>query len=93
MTDPVAADLVIVARVVGLVDQSPSAQTRRTREVHTVLVEQTLQGCDESALTLVVRPNGEDWEIGRSYVLFLKRPGLRLLEAIPGTSRPASSAP
>lgn len=65
------SELVVVARVLGLVDRKPEAQTRRHREVHLIQVERTLKGYEMTGQQLAVRPNSLTWEYGRSYLFFL----------------------
>jgi hypothetical protein len=66
------ADLIVVARVVGMIDTKPQAQARRHLEAHWIVVEKTLMGHDETGQRLRARPQGLRWEAGRSYVLFLE---------------------
>ena len=66
------ADLVAVARVIGIIDPKPEARTRKDREAHWILVERTLKGSEETGQRLRARPNGLRWEDGKSYVIFLK---------------------
>jgi len=78
-----AADLVVVARVVGPIDAKPIARTRPHREAHWIQVERTLQGYDETGHRLRVRPNPLPWQDGKSYVLFLQWLGGDWVQAIP----------
>jgi hypothetical protein len=77
------ADLVAVARVIGIIDPKPEARTRKHLEAHWILVERTLKGNDEAGQRLRARPNGLRWEDGKSYVLFLKWLAGDWVEAVP----------
>ena len=66
------ADLIVVGRIIGLSDTSPAAQSRRTREVHRIEVRETLKGNRPSQPEIAVRPTGQAWSDGESYVLFLR---------------------
>ena len=70
-----AANLVVVGKVVGTIDNKPAAAKNKPREAHWVEVEQTLRGVDVTRDRLAVRPNGQLWEDGKSYVLCLNRQG------------------
>ena len=78
-----AADLIVVARVIGLIDTKPIARSRPHREPHWIHVERTLEGYDETGHRLRVRPNPLPWKNGKSYVLFLNWLGSDWSEAIP----------
>ena len=65
------SDLIVVARVLGLADKKPEAQTRRQLEVHMIRVEQTLKGNDTTGQQLAVRPDTLSWQDDRSYIFFL----------------------
>jgi hypothetical protein len=86
-----ASDLVVIGRVIGMVDIGKPAATPKTLALHSLVVERTIQGTDETGIRLQVLPNGERWIDGQSYVLWLRRPHLRVLEAIPGSSLEAGS--
>jgi hypothetical protein len=77
------ADLIVVARVIGLIDPKPAAQTRKHREAHWVQVERTLKGSEETGQRIRARPNGLAWEDGKSYVMFLKWLEGDWVEAVP----------
>ena len=78
------ADLIVVARVLGLADSKPEAQTRRHLEVHLIEVERTLKGHDVSGRQIAVRPNPLRWQDGQSYVIFLnpELPGGAMANAV-----------
>jgi hypothetical protein len=77
------ADLVIVGRVIGLIDPTPVARTRKHLEGHWIRVEDTLKGIDETGERLRARPNGLLWEDGNSYVMFLRRTDGGWVDALP----------
>ena len=77
------ADLIVVGRVLGLIDPTPAAQTRKHREAHWVRVERTLKGSEETGQRLRARPNGLLWEDGKSYVIRLKWMEGDWVEAVP----------
>jgi hypothetical protein len=66
-----AANFVVQARIVGMIDTKPAARHRKHREAHWVDIERTLKGNDETSTRFRVRPNGQHWQDGRSYILFL----------------------
>ncbi len=76
------ADLIIVGRIIGLIDTKPVARTRKHLEAHWIRVERTLKGADEAGQRLRAVPHGLSWVDGESYVLFLKRRGGDLVDAI-----------
>jgi len=76
------ADLIVAAKVLGMVDSAPDANRRKEREVHRVRVQTTLQGFDETGRTLLVNPRGMLLADGESYVFFLRRLEGNLLEAL-----------
>jgi hypothetical protein len=75
-----SADLIIVGRVTGLADPSPSAQSRRQFELHSIEVERTLKGENRAGETVGVRPNHGGWQDGRSYVMLLRGASGNVLE-------------
>lgn len=77
------ADLIVVARILGLVDPNPAARARKHLEAHWIFVEETLHGSDESGQSFRARPNGLAWEDGKSYILFLSRINGDWVEADP----------
>ncbi len=77
------ADLIVEARMLGLIDPKPEARNRREREAHWIAVERTLKGSDETGQRLRVRPTSLPWQDGETYVLFLKRLAGDWVEAIP----------
>ena len=88
-----SADLVVVGRVQDVIDDSPGASQRRSREAHRVVVKETLQGPDITGWRLALRPP-EDylWSLETSYVLFLEQQAVgserpRVLE---GSTLPAT---
>jgi hypothetical protein len=74
------ADVIVTAKVLGMVDPAPDAARRKAREVHRVRVQATLQGFDETGRTLLVHPRGRLLADGESYVFFLRRAQGILLE-------------
>ncbi len=86
------ADLIVVARVVGLIDTKPVAHTRRHLEASWIHVRRTLKGSDETGQRLRAQPNGQWWEAGKSYVLLLKRREGDWVEAVPGQPIAATTA-
>lgn len=84
-TDPVAsavraADVVVVAKVVGMVD-AKARVANKVREAHWVRVEKSLKSYDLAGQMLRVRPNGNEWRDGANYVLFLKDHGNGFFDA------------
>ncbi len=69
------ADLIVVARVIGIIDTKPAASVRKDLQAHWIRVERTLKGVDETGQRLRARPDGMLWKDGQSYILFLKRLG------------------
>jgi len=87
------ANLVVVAKVLGMIDTRPAAKARKHFEAHRVQVLRTLKGVDATGGTLAVRPNGLLWTDGRSYVLFVKRTMLgKFAHAVPQVRTPATPA-
>ncbi len=66
------ADLVVVAYIAGLADQSPTALQRKKREAHIVEIKQTLAGHEVNGRRFLIKPNGADWQFGHEYILYLK---------------------
>jgi hypothetical protein len=87
------ANLIVVGRIIGLSDTSPAAQSRRTREVHRIEVRETLKGNRPSQPEIAVRPTGQAWSDGESYVLFLRSlsPDNRWAEAVTQPVLPATT--
>jgi len=78
-----ASDLIVVARVIGLIDTKPAARARKAREAHWIEVRRTLKGPEESGQRFLALPNGLAWVDGDSYVLFLKRIRADQVAALP----------
>lgn len=87
------ADEIVVGRVIGVIDSKPGAVDRKPREAHWVEVIQTLKGANETGQRIAVRPNGNLWDDGGQYLLFLKRRGVgHWFEAIPDTATEADTS-
>jgi hypothetical protein len=85
-----AADLIVVGRIVGLADSSPSAQARRQYEMHLFDVVQTLKGPDHAGQRLGARPNGAVWSDGAAYILLLRSGPGNIVETLSQPLLPAS---
>lgn len=88
------ADLIVVGRVQDVIDDSPGARERRSREAHRVIVEKVLQGPDISGWRLALRPPADFlWALETSYVLFLDQQivGSERPRVLEGTTRPATA--
>jgi len=77
------ADLVVIARVVGMIDDKPGAEARKAREAHWIDIERVLKGSDEAGQRFGAQPNGMIWQDGARYIMFLDWPYGNWVEAIP----------
>jgi len=79
------ADLIVVARVLGLADSKPEAQARRHLEVHLIEVERTLKGREMRGRRLAVRPSPLAWQDGATYLIFLESelPASSMVQPVP----------
>jgi hypothetical protein len=86
------ADLVVVGRVLGLTQPEAADPQRKLLLAHWIQVERTLKGEEARGQRLAARPNGQPWQDGQAYVLFLKTSDGNWVDPLPQPVLPATPA-